>query len=95
MTKQQMDEILQALAVQNNTTPEEVRKGMQEALDAGWNTRDPHSRELWDTIPRKAEKPTLEEFIEFMAAVTAYAQARDPQRPSAGPSERLFPRDSK
>lgn len=82
MTKQEMDRLLMQLAEMEHTTPEEVRREMQMGLDEALNNPDPVIRARWETIPRRGERVTLEEFIEYMAAILSLyerAYTDDPQ----------------
>lgn len=61
------NEILKAIAKQNNTTPQEVLKDMQTAIDTGYDNPDPAVQAKWSTIPHKGERPTAEEVINHLA----------------------------
>ena len=68
MADQKMQEILKKLALQYNSTPEEVHKEMEIAIEAGQCSTDPAVQAMWRSIPRKGEKLTVKEFIEYAAA---------------------------
>lgn len=55
--------ILKKIALQHNTTPEEVYREMQIAIDAAYDNDDPQVRKQWETIPFKGDRPTPEEVI--------------------------------
>lgn len=66
MEKNRVDAVIVALALREGIPSEEVRKRMQESIDAAWDSQDPdgqaYQRQLFP-----AGKPTLEEFIVRMA----------------------------
>lgn len=55
--------ILEKIALQHNTTPEEVYREMQIAIDAAYDNDDPQVRKQWEAIPFKGDRPTPEEVI--------------------------------
>ncbi len=66
MQKRKLDKIIEEVAKANHTTAEEVRREMQAAMETGQASSDPETQKIWRSIPRKGEKLTLEEFIEYM-----------------------------
>ena len=66
MTKE-FKELLNAVAKQHNTTPEEVYKEMQIAIDFGFDNPDPEVQKIWKQIPLKGERPTPKDLIPYMA----------------------------
>lgn len=58
-----LQEILQKIAKQNNTTPEEVYKEMQIAIDAAFDNPDPQVRKNWEKIHFTGDRPTPEDVI--------------------------------
>ena len=48
-----------------NTTPEEVRREMQIAIDAGFDNPDPAVQEEWKKMTLKGDRPTPEEVINY------------------------------
>lgn len=58
-----LQEILQKNAKQNNTTPEEVYKEMQIAIDAAFDNPDPQVRKNWEKIHFTGDRPTPEDVI--------------------------------
>ena len=58
-----LQEILQKIAQQNNTTPEEVYKEMQIAIDAAYASKDPQVRKNWEAIHYTGDRPTPEDVI--------------------------------
>lgn len=56
---------LQKSTTQHNTTPEEVRREMRIAIDAGFDNPDPAVQEEWKKMTLKGERPTPEEVINY------------------------------
>ena len=63
------NEILRQVAIENNTTPEEVYSEMQIALDAAFQNPDPNVQKEWEKIPLSGNRPTPEEVIPFLAVL--------------------------
>ena len=74
MDKAKMERIVNRIARENHTTPEQVYQDMQEALDIGQASTDPAAQARWRTIPRKGEKVTLEEFLDYMCGIINLTQ---------------------
>mgnify|MGYP003249892303 CR=1 FL=1 len=55
--------ILAKIAENNGTTPEEVRRDMQAAIDAAFDNHDASAQPLWDMMIFEGKRPTPEEFI--------------------------------
>ncbi len=55
------------IAIENNTTPEEVRREIEKAIDEAMSSPDPQARIFWENIPKKSAKPTPEEVIAYIA----------------------------
>lgn len=68
MTKE-FKELLNAVAKQHNTTPEEVYKEMQIAIDSGFDNPDPEVQKMWKQVPFKGERPNPEDLITYVAAM--------------------------
>lgn len=56
------------IALENNTTPQEIRKEIEKAIDEAMNNPDPKTRIFWDNIPKRGARPTPEEVIAYAAA---------------------------
>ena len=54
-------------AAENGVTVKEVREEIQKAIDEGMKSTDPQAIELWKNCPKKGEKPTPEEVIEYIS----------------------------
>ena len=50
--------IYEKIAKKYNTTPEEVRREMQIAIDAGFDNPDPDVQEEWKKMTLKGDRPT-------------------------------------
>lgn len=70
MPNQKIEAVLAQIARKNNTTKEHVRRELQYAMDIAMASPDPAVQARWAAIPRKGEKPTLEEFICYMASLS-------------------------
>ena len=57
--------IYEKIAEKYNTTPEEVRREMQIAIDAGFVNPDPAVQEEWKKMTLKGDRPTPEEVINY------------------------------
>ena len=57
--------IYEKIAEKYNTTPEEVRRAMQIAIDAGFDHPDPDVQKGWKKMTLKGNRPTPEEVINF------------------------------
>ena len=55
------------VAAENGVTVKEVREEIQKAIDEGMKSTDPKAIELWKNCPKKGEKPTPEEVIEYIS----------------------------
>ena len=67
MRKSELDSIICMLAKEKHCTPEYVRRQMQNALDEAFSNPKPSVQAAWNALPTKGRKPSLEEFIEYMA----------------------------
>ena len=59
--------ILETIAAQNGTTPENVEHEMIEAIRAGMASPDSHAQALWKQICPDGKEPDLDTFLTFMA----------------------------
>ena len=57
--------IYEKIAEKYNTTPEEVRREMQIAIDAGFDNPDPAVQEEWNKMTRKPQRSTPEEVVNY------------------------------
>ena len=67
MYKRRIQQILEKIAIRNNTTADEVRRDIEIAMKAGQSSPDPIVQARWNAIPRKGTELTVEEFILFVA----------------------------
>ena len=66
MQKQDFERMLETVAENAGISKEQMRREMQEAMDEAMNTPDPMVQMRWTFVPRKGERPTLEEFVEYL-----------------------------
>ena len=71
MPDSKFEVILKQLARKNHTTPGHIRQEMQFAMDMAMASPDPAVQARWTAVPRKGEKPTLEEFVSYMATLSS------------------------
>ena len=60
------EQILRQMARAANTTPEKIRQEMESAMASALQNPDPVVQQMWDSIPRKGDTPTLDEFMEYL-----------------------------
>ena len=60
------ERILEQISHSSQRSPDQLRSQMQLAMDAAMENPDPAVRAMWDSIPRQGEKPTLEEFMDYL-----------------------------
>ena len=60
------DKILVQIASASQATTWEIREKMQLAMDTAMADPDPAVQAMWKSIPKKGEKPTLDEFMEYL-----------------------------
>ena len=65
MTEKELERIIAQVARQQKTAPAVVRREMEVAMEAAMADTDPAVQARWARIPRKGEKITLEEFMEY------------------------------
>ena len=56
-------EILERIAKENGTTPDNVLQEMQRAIDEAFDHHDADAQPIWDMMTFKGDRPTPEEFI--------------------------------
>lgn len=61
-----IDQLLKQIARENHTTPENVRREMEEVMRMGQQNPDPAIQARWASIPKKGNTLTLEEFLDYM-----------------------------
>lgn len=57
------------ITAENGVTVKEVREEIQKAIDEGMKSTDPQAIKLWKNCPKKGDKPTPEELIEYIAKI--------------------------
>lgn len=68
MKDKKVEAILRQIAKSNGVTVAHVRKEIQSAMDEAMANPDPIAQAKWSAIPRKGNKPTVDEFIIYMAS---------------------------
>ena len=66
MEKHGFEQILQQIAAINSTSLAEVRRQMESAMASALQNPDPTVQQMWNSIPRKGNTPTLDEFMEYL-----------------------------
>lgn len=61
-----VNKLLKNMAAKEGTTVEEIRKEMQNAIDAGFANPDPAVKAKWADMWGEGKKPTVDEFIRRM-----------------------------
>lgn len=64
-----LDKIIKKIAKQHHTTPEQVRREMEAAMEEPKRSHDPAVQARWNAIPHKGEDVTLEELINYIASI--------------------------
>ena len=59
------NEIIERIAKENHTTPEEVEKEMRRAIQTAMKSNDPRAKELWKQISPDGKEPSIERFLKF------------------------------
>ena len=65
-----IDRLLRDVAKEYATTPEVVRKGIEEAIETAWEIPDPEIHAQWVAMSPKGVCPTVEEAILYLTALT-------------------------
>lgn len=60
------EKIIRQIASANRVSSMEVREKMQLAMEAAMTNPDPAVQAMWDSIPKKGSKPTLDEFMDYL-----------------------------
>jgi len=63
--------LLREVAKEYGKTPEEIRVGIEEAINAAWNNPDPEVHAIWKAMSPRGECPTVEEAILYLTAMVA------------------------
>lgn len=57
---------IERLAHERKLTVEEMRAVISDRIKAGMNDPDPEKRAQWEKIPHESERPTPEEWLEYV-----------------------------
>lgn len=63
------DKIIKMIVKQHHTTPEQVQREMEAAMEEAKTSHDPAVQARWNAIPHKGEDVTLEELINYIASI--------------------------
>ncbi len=66
MKPRSFDEIIEEVARQLNTTPENARREMTEAMRSAMANPDPEVQAIWRKIAPDGKLPPLERFVEYI-----------------------------
>ena len=66
MQKTPFDLILDQIARASRITPMEVRENLRLAMISALKDPTPAVQAMWDSVPKKGDTPTLEEFMEYL-----------------------------
>lgn len=67
-----MDSILKRVAQENHTSPEDVRREIDAAIQAGLANTDPAVQAAWQSVPHEGDTPTAEELILWAVLMLPY-----------------------
>lgn len=57
--------IIEKIARDKNSTPEEVEKEIREAIREAMATKDPQAQELWKELVPDGKEPSIDAFFDF------------------------------
>lgn len=60
------EKILDQIASASHIPPSRLRERMQAALESALENPDPAVQDMWNSIPKQGDKPTLEEFMNYL-----------------------------
>ncbi len=60
-------DIIEQIARNNQSTPEEVEEKMRNAIRAAMAADDPKAQALWKRLALDGKEPSIEQFIQFCA----------------------------
>lgn len=61
------EKILEMTAEKCSVSVGEVRSEIAAAIEAGMESTSPEAAAFWKSVPRRGEKPTPEELLDFLA----------------------------
>lgn len=67
MKKGKFNKVMKVIGQREGISPKEVEKEIQKAIDAAFYSSDMETKVEWAKIPCKGERPTPEEFIDYMS----------------------------
>ena len=63
-----LDNIIKQIAKTHHTTPTQVRRQMEAAIEEAKRSKDPAVQARWAAIPHKGDEVTLEDLINYIAS---------------------------
>ena len=66
MRKTALEQILEPIAKARQVSPALLMAQMQQVMDEALRDPDPAVQAMWDSIPKAGERPTLEEFMDYL-----------------------------
>lgn len=60
------EQILNQIASASHIAPSRLRERMQTAMESALENPDPAVQAMWNSIPRQGDKPTLDEFMNYL-----------------------------
>ena len=66
MPNSAFEKILEQIASINHIAPSRLRERMQLALESALENPDPAVQAMWAAVPKQGDKPTLEEFMDYL-----------------------------
>lgn len=68
MNQEKFERVLESIAQRNGLTKKQVREEMTIAMEEGIRCSDPVVQQRWSQIPKRGEKLTLEEFVDYLVS---------------------------
>ena len=65
------EKLLKKVAKEYGKTPEEIRVGIEEAINAAWNNPDQEVHAIWKAMSPRGECPSVEEALLYLSALVA------------------------
>lgn len=71
MNECNLESVINTIAARHRTTPEEVRAGIEEAIQTGMNHPDPKVRDLWKSMSSESDRPSADDAVLFLSSLAA------------------------
>ena len=66
MKKTAFEQILDQIANASQSAPADIRRKMELAMTSALKDPDPAVQAMWNSVPKKGNTPTLEEFMDYL-----------------------------